>query len=218
MTLTAASINPRHAFHALFSIVDGNVSVNAPSEQIKDGLYYCSAIGRTAADARTRSKRPRRRLPSQPTTSADCPATPPVRAPTASTFNKAQWTYNTLSSSADVDWYRFSVTTQLWTQITLAGLTSNYSLDLYSACSTKIATSPDRTGSRFEEIYRELPVGQYYVRVRYISGSVSTTMPYGLRFSTLADGVTNLSSSSFSTTASRSSSARCSTTLSTAAS
>jgi hypothetical protein len=84
----------------------------------------------------------------------------------------------------------------LWNQITLAGLTANYSLELYSSCGTKIATS-DRTGSRFEEIYRELPIGAYYVRVRYISGTVNTTMPYGLKFSTLAEGMTILSSSSF---------------------
>lgn len=195
MTLTAGSATHVTPFTRSF-IVDGNVSLNAPSEQIKNGLYY-SFSNWSDGGGRAHTIK----APSSPTTYTanyvgGLPGDAANTCATASTFNKGQWTYNTLSSSADVDWYKFSVTSQLWTQITLAGLTSNYSLDLYSACGTKIATS-DRTGSRFEEIYRELPVGQYYVRVRYISGSVNTTMPYGLKFSTLANGVTILSSSSY---------------------
>ena len=195
--MSVAAANSTHVapFTRSF-IVDGSVSAVAPAEQIKDGLYYTFS-GWSDGLSRVHTIK----APASPTTytasyNNGLPVDAANTCATAPTYTKAAWTYNTLSSTADVDWYKFSVTSQLWNQVSLVGLTANYSLDLYSDCGTKIATS-DRTGSRFEEIYRELPIGAYYVRVRYISGTVNTTMPYGLKFSTLAEGVTILSSSSF---------------------
>jgi glucose/arabinose dehydrogenase len=195
LTLTAGTSTHVAPFTRTF-IVDGSVSLSAPPDQIKDGLYY-SFSGWSDGLARTHTIK----APASSTTytagyANGLPTDAANTCAGASTYLKGAYVYNTLSSTTDVDWYKFNVTTQLWNRITLAGLTANYSLELYSACGTKIATS-DRTGSRFEEIYRELPVGAYYVRVRYISGTVSTTRPYGLKFSTLAEGMTILSSSSF---------------------
>jgi len=110
------------------------------------------------------------------------------RATTSS--EKGTWLKDTINSSTDEDWYRFSVTRKTRVQVTLGALPENYRLDLYSTCSTRLATS-NRGGREFEEILKRLPAGTYRVRV---SGTLSSGTPYQLRFRQLADGLPVLSS------------------------
>src|SRR5215203_4979277 len=74
------------------------------------------------------------------------------------------WINETISTSTDVDWFRFSTTTGSRTLITLGHLAADYDLYLYSGCSTLLASS-HRSGRGYDEIYRYLAVGTYRVKV-----------------------------------------------------
>src|SRR5688500_9362315 len=102
------------------------------------------------------------------------------------------WIRDTISSSTDVDWFKFSVAAGTRAQLTLGDLPADYDVSLYSTCSTLLASStrPDR---EFEEIYRQLPAGRYRVKVIGFAGAHSTSA-YSLRLRTLAWGTPILSS------------------------
>ena len=102
------------------------------------------------------------------------------------------WIKNTISSSTDVDWFKFSVAAGTRAQLTLGDLPADYDVSLYGNCSTLLASStrPDR---QFEEIYRQLPAGKYRVKVIGFAGANSSSA-YSLRLRTLAWGTPILSS------------------------
>ena len=74
------------------------------------------------------------------------------------------WINETISTSTDVDWFRFSTTSGSRTLITLGHLAADYDLYLYSGCSTLLASS-HRSGRGYDEIYRYLAVGTYRLKV-----------------------------------------------------
>jgi hypothetical protein len=120
---------------------------------------------------------------------------PDTCAGATTTSPQTAWLSDTIGSSADQDWFRFQTSTARYALITLGDLPENYRLDLYSSCSTLVASST-RGGLQYEEIYHSLPAGTYRVRVWSPSGASSSGEPYVLRFRSLADGVFVLSSSS----------------------
>lgn len=101
------------------------------------------------------------------------------------------WIVDGIEPSGDIDWFRFTTGANRYALVTLGKLAANYTLELYSSCGTKLATSA-RSGVQYEEIYRYLPAGTYRVRVSGVSGAHSATT-YVLRFRTLAAGVLVLS-------------------------
>ena len=101
------------------------------------------------------------------------------------------WIADAVEPSGDVDWFRFTTASNRYALITLGKLAANYTLELYSSCGTKLATSA-RSGVQYEEIYRYLPAGTYRVRVSGVSGAHSATN-YQVRFRSLAEGVLMLS-------------------------
>ena len=179
-------------------IVDGQVTVIAPPDQLINGSYYAWTNWSDAGPKTHTIK-----VPSVPTTyTANYTGGTPTDAVNtcealATTSTRGQWYYNTLSSTSDVDWFRFSYPSAAYALATLGGLASNLRLDLYSACGTTPIASSDNSGTRFEEIYSQLPIGTYYLRVSYSSGTLNTGAPYGVRLSLLSDQVQVLSASSY---------------------
>ena len=102
------------------------------------------------------------------------------------------WHRESLSTPTDVDWYRFSTASTVRAVITLGGLDTNDRMDLYSSCGTLLATS-NRSGSKYEELYRALPPGTFRLRIRHASGPASTHR-YGVRVRLLGYTVQVLSS------------------------
>src|SRR3954454_1350145 len=111
---------------------------------------------------------------------------------TATALPPGAWHTESLSSSADVDWYRFSTTASVRVLITLGGLDADDRLDLYSACGTLLASS-NRPYAQYEELYRAIPAGTFHLRVKHASSPTSTTA-YGIRVRFLAYTVQLLSS------------------------
>ena len=105
------------------------------------------------------------------------------------------WTSDTIGSSTDVDWYRFTKSTASWTLVTLGHLPADYDLYLYAGCATPIASS-HRSGTAFDEIYTYLGVGTYRVKVVGYAGAHGAAA-YALRFRPLAWGVQVLSHTAF---------------------
>ena len=102
------------------------------------------------------------------------------------------WLKDTISSSTDVDWFKFSVAAGTRAQLILGNLPADYDMALYSTCSTLLASST-RPSREFEELYRHLPAGKYRVRVFGFDGARSASA-YSLRLRTLAWGTPILSS------------------------
>lgn len=113
---------------------------------------------------------------------------------TAATTNLGlnAWHTETLSSTSDVDWFRFTTTQARFARIRLGHLTADYALELFNSGGSRLALS-DLTGPVFEEIYRQLPAGRYFLKVSSSRGAITTT-PYLVRFDSLGDGVFALSS------------------------
>jgi glucose/arabinose dehydrogenase len=97
------------------------------------------------------------------------------------------WTADHTSGNGDVDWFRFTLSSKRRVVVTLGNLGVDARLDLYSSCSTHIASS-NGSGTRFEEITRLLAAGTYRVRVSVPSNAWSGT-PYYLRFRPMASGL-----------------------------
>ena len=103
---------------------------------------------------------------------ADAPDT----CASARAITPGAWTSERASGDGDQDWFKFSLTGKRRTVVTLGDLPVNARLELYSGCSTLLASS-DQAGTRFERISRSLPAGTYRVRVLVPSGASSLT-PY----------------------------------------
>jgi peptidoglycan/xylan/chitin deacetylase (PgdA/CDA1 family) len=105
------------------------------------------------------------------------------------------WISDTISTSSDVDWFKFSITSASRTLVTLGHLPADYDLYLYSGCSTLLASS-HRGGAAFDEIYTYLGAGTYRVKVVGFAGAHSATA-YALRFRPVAWGIAVLSSTTW---------------------
>lgn len=97
-------------------------------------------------------------------------------APTA----KGEWVHETLATADDQDWFRYDVTSAGRYRITLGDLPANYSLELYRSDGTRIARS-DHVRRGFEELYRRLDAGTYYLRVDSTKG-FDAEQAYVVRF------------------------------------
>jgi hypothetical protein len=103
------------------------------------------------------------------------------------------WTNDTIGSTTDVDWFRFTVPGSRYVMITLGNLMVDARLDLYAGCGKHVAGS-NRPGNQYEEIYRKLTPGTYRIRVSGVGGAYSMA-PYSVRVRPLGSGVVVLSSS-----------------------
>jgi peptidoglycan/xylan/chitin deacetylase (PgdA/CDA1 family) len=101
------------------------------------------------------------------------------------------WLSESISSPTDVDWYRFDKASSGYALITLGRLATDFDLYLYRPCSTLVASS-HRSNTQFDQIYRNLGAGTYYVKVVGFAGRYSATA-YALRFRPLSESVQVLS-------------------------
>ncbi len=87
-----------------------------------------------------------------------------------------------LSSSTDVDWFKFSnSSTAKNIRVTLSNLPADYDLRLYNSAGTLLSTSANG-GNAVEQIkYNNAPVGTYYIRVYGYNGVFNSTACYTLR-------------------------------------
>lgn len=126
----------------------------------------------------------------QSVAAADAPNTC-AAATTASPLNT--WITESIATSGDFDWYRFNTATSGYGLITLAHPPKDYRLDLYNS-SCRLVAASNRIKLQYEEIYRSLPAGTYYVRVAPMSSTAYSPTAYALRLRTLANGAQVLSS------------------------
>jgi hypothetical protein len=115
------------------------------------------------------------------------------QAKTASVQDK--WVPGALSSTTDVDVYRFTTKTTRHARVLLGDLAGNYRLRLLDARGRTVATS-DRPGRENEEIYQRLEAGTYFAAVDAKQRTVSPK-PYVVKFSSLAEGVLLLSKAEY---------------------
>jgi hypothetical protein len=113
------------------------------------------------------------------------------------TTNRAlnHWLAGAVSRSGNVNFFRFGTTSAKWTLIKLGNLNADLQLKLYDKSCRVLATS-QHSGRHFEQIYRSLPAGRYYLGVSGVSGTKST---YDVKFAPLRDGVRVLSTHAFIT-------------------
>jgi hypothetical protein len=125
-------------------------------------------------------------------TSADA-ATPCAVA----TTNRAldTWLPGAVSRPAAVTYSRFTTTSTDWTLIKLGNLKADLQLKLYDGACRLISTS-QHAGTDFEQIYRSLPAGRYYLGVSGVAGATSS---YDIRFAPLRDGLHALSAHAYIT-------------------
>lgn len=133
------------------------------------------------------------------TASAAAPATtiaatdaPGTCAGATTTSPKGAWIAETISTSTDVDWFRFTTTSTARTLVTLGHLPADYDLYLYAGC-TKLIASSHLSGTRYDEINWNLGAGTFSVKVVGYAGAHSTST-YALRFRPLPAGIPILSS------------------------
>jgi Bacterial pre-peptidase C-terminal domain len=106
------------------------------------------------------------------------------------TTSVGAWHDSRIDTRTDLDWYGFSVTAPRHVMVTLGALSSDLSLAIYDS-SCHLITTSTRSGTAFEQVYRALARGRYYVRISGVSGA---TGPYALQFRVLANGLDVLSS------------------------
>ena len=123
------------------------------------------------------------------------PFEPSNTCASAHTVSTSTWANETIHSSSDVDWYRFTVSSTHRYRIVLGGLTGDAQLQLYSSCSTRLLTS-QHSGTAFELMYRTLSPGTYRVRISGVGGASG---PYSLRVRQLPNAVALISSSRWQT-------------------
>jgi peptidoglycan/xylan/chitin deacetylase (PgdA/CDA1 family) len=123
----------------------------------------------------------------------------PSSCSSATTSSTNTWLRDSIASSSDVDWFRFSIAAGTRAQLLLGDLAADYDISLYAGCSTLLASST-RPGTEFEEIYRQLPAGRYRVRVVGFEGAHAAAA-YSLRLRTLAWGAPILSSTEWTDSA-----------------
>ncbi|HZC51088.1 MAG TPA: hypothetical protein VE441_01120 [Mycobacterium sp.] len=103
------------------------------------------------------------------------------------------WLHDSIASSTDKDWFRFKTTSARHAFVELGGMSADLSLSVYNASCHLIVTA-DHTDDRFEQVYRLLKAGRYYVRV---AGVGSANGGYDLRFRSLRNRVLVLSSRAY---------------------
>jgi glucose/arabinose dehydrogenase len=108
---------------------------------------------------------------------------------TAASTPTGSWRSDRASGNGDVDWFRFAIASGHRVVITAGDLPVNARLDLYSSCSTHLASADSSSGTRFEELTRRLAAGTYRVKVSFPGGGRSDAR-YVLRFRSLAGGTT----------------------------
>jgi len=127
-----------------------------------------------------------------PAAAADAPNT---CAGATTSSAKSAWINETIASSTDVDWFRFTTTAASRTLVTLGHLPADYDLFVYSGCSTLVASSA-RSGSQFDQVYAYLGAGTYFVKVVGYRGA-SSASAYALQFRPIAWGTPILSSATW---------------------
>lgn len=140
--------------------------------QFEDGMGNWSAV-RTDAISYTAD------APSSCTTSA------PLRSLDATHTE-------TIYPSGDVDTFRFQTASSQYAMVTLARPPADYRLDLYNSSCSLLATS-NVAGTGFEQIYRYLPAGTYYVRASPTQSGTTSITTYGIRFQSFSNAVHLLS-------------------------
>jgi glucose/arabinose dehydrogenase len=98
------------------------------------------------------------------------------------------WISDRPSGNGDVDWYRFTLKSRHRMVITAGDLPVNARLDLYSSCSTRLATVDATSDARYEELTRILSAGTYRVKVSFPGGGRSDS-PYVVQFRAMASGL-----------------------------
>jgi hypothetical protein len=73
--------------------------------------------------------------------------------------------FGTISSTTDVDYYKFVITTGGTATINLTTLPANYDLTLYSSNGTTSLATSKKTGTSSELISRTFTAGTYYIKV-----------------------------------------------------
>jgi hypothetical protein len=106
----------------------------------------------------------------------------------ATPFPTGSWIADRPSGNGDVDWYRFSLKSGHLMVITAGDLPVNARLDLYSSCSTRLATIDANDDSRYEELTRRLSSGTYRVKVSFPGGGRSDN-PYVVQFRAMSSGL-----------------------------
>ncbi len=106
------------------------------------------------------------------------------------------WLSDTIASSTDVDWFRFSNATARPVLVTLGRVPADYEISVHSDCSTIVASSR-RAGKTYEEVHAYLPAGNSFVKVSGSAGAHHASATYALRFRPLAWGVPIVSSSTW---------------------
>jgi hypothetical protein len=89
-----------------------------------------------------------------------------------------------ISPSADIDYYKFIITTGGTATITLTTLPGDYDIRLYSSDGTTQLAISQNGGTTSETISRTYTAGTYYVRVYGYNGANSSTNCYTLRVAT----------------------------------
>lgn len=102
------------------------------------------------------------------------------------------WFSGTTRSATDVDWFRFTLTKGQAVQVVLGDVPADSRLEMYHACSTRLAIS-EHAGLAPEEIIRTLAAGTYSVRVSG-HGAFDVTRPYQVRIRPLGSSAVVLSS------------------------
>jgi glucose/arabinose dehydrogenase len=106
----------------------------------------------------------------------------------AGSFGTGSWIADRASGNGDADWFRFSLKSRHRMVITAGDLPVDARLDLYSSCTTRLATVDANSDTRYEELTRGLAAGTYRVKVSFPGGARSDT-PYVLRFRAMASGL-----------------------------
>jgi glucose/arabinose dehydrogenase len=106
----------------------------------------------------------------------------------ARTSSTGSWVSDRPTGAGDVDWYRFTLKSRHRMVITLGDVPVNARFDLYSSCSTRLATVDATSAARYEELTRILSAGTYRVKVSFPGGGRSDN-PYVLRFRAMSSGL-----------------------------
>ena len=91
------------------------------------------------------------------------------------------WLSGRISRAADVDWYHFDNASHGYKLLTLGNLPKNYRLELFNRYCFKLAGS-NVSGVQFEEIFRKMPAGPYFLKVSGTSDSSFSSTAYRLKF------------------------------------
>ncbi len=89
----------------------------------------------------------------------------------------------TISTAADVDYYKFTITTKGTATITLSTLPANYDLYIYNSKQMLVATSK-KTGTTSEVKSRSYAIGTFFIKIVGSNGAFNSTNCYTLNVTT----------------------------------